>query len=128
VRGTSTWTLPLQPEVIQDGPNFVASKVPAHIPYFSGFSNLKFPIGGFANGIFRNSKTSLFSTSLTIPLNIYVPFNISCNSKKSVMVCIHGGGFQGGQGMLYDGSYLAVTGSVIVVTINYRLGVNGFFS
>jgi carboxylesterase type B len=30
--------------------------------------------------------------------------------------------------MLYDGSYLAVTGSVIVVTINYRLGVNGFFS
>jgi len=61
-------------------------------------------------------------------LNIYVPFNISCNSKKSVMVWIHGGGFQGGQGMLYDGSYLAVTGSVIVVTINYRLGVNGFFS
>jgi carboxylesterase type B len=44
------------------------------------------------------------------------------------MVWIHGGGFQGGQGMLYDGSYLAVTGSVIVVTINYRLGVNGFFS
>jgi carboxylesterase type B len=30
--------------------------------------------------------------------------------------------------MLYDESYLSVTGDVIVVTINYRLNIFGFFS
>jgi hypothetical protein len=29
---------------------------------------------------------------------------------------------------MYDGSYLAVTGDVIMVTINYRLGVFGFYT
>ena len=61
-------------------------------------------------------------------LNIYVPVNISCNSKKSVMVWIHGGGYIYGQSSMYDGSYLAVTGDVIMVTINYRLGVFGFYT
>jgi carboxylesterase type B len=33
-----------------------------------------------------------------------------------------------GTGMLYDGAYLASIGQVIIVTINYRLGVFGFMS
>ena len=61
-------------------------------------------------------------------LNVYVPGEISINSSKPVMVWIHGGGFTAGQGMLIDGSYLALAGDVIVVTINYRLGVFGFLS
>ena len=46
--------------------------------------------------------------------------------RKSVMVWIHGGGFTAGQATLFDASYLAIQGDVIVVTINYRLGIFGF--
>jgi carboxylesterase type B len=44
------------------------------------------------------------------------------------MIWVHGDGYEFGQGMLYDGSYLSVTGDVIVVTINYRLNIFGFFA
>jgi len=49
--------------------------------------------------------------------------------KLPVMVWIHGGGYYGGtaQQPLYDGVHMARHG-VIVVTLNYRLGVFGFFS
>ena len=63
-----------------------------------------------------------------LSLNIYVPANSPSSNKKSVMIWIHGGGYSTGQAMLYDGSYLAAYGDVIVVTINYRLEVFGFFS
>jgi para-nitrobenzyl esterase len=51
------------------------------------------------------------------------------NSKLPVMVWIHGGGFQfaSGSDPEYDGSSLARQG-VVVVTLNYRLGVFGFLS
>uniref|UniRef100_A0A670XPE4 Neuroligin 4 X-linked n=4 Tax=Elapidae TaxID=8602 RepID=A0A670XPE4_PSETE len=45
------------------------------------------------------------------------------NSKKPVMVYIHGGSYMEGTGNIVDGSILASYGNVIVVTINYRLGV-----
>ena len=41
------------------------------------------------------------------------------------MVYIHGEGFSWGSGNLHDGRSLATYGKVIVVTINYRLGVLG---
>ncbi|MBU6267057.1 MAG: carboxylesterase family protein [Sphingomonadales bacterium] len=46
-----------------------------------------------------------------------------------VLVFVHGGAFQGGAGSLpvYDGAALARRGAV-VVTINYRVGVFGFFA
>ncbi|WP_428422875.1 carboxylesterase/lipase family protein [Methylibium sp.] len=49
--------------------------------------------------------------------------------KQPVMVWIHGGGFQNGTSAdpLYDGGVLARKG-VVVVSINYRLGVLGFLS
>ncbi|MCY3595460.1 MAG: carboxylesterase family protein [Bacteroidetes bacterium] len=48
---------------------------------------------------------------------------------KPVLVYIHGGGFQEGSGSVavYDGSSLAQKG-LIVVTINYRLGILGFLA
>ncbi|CAG2236094.1 Liver carboxylesterase B-1,Carboxylesterase 3,Carboxylesterase 3A,Esterase-5A,Bile salt-activated lipase,Carboxylesterase 4A,Cholinesterase,Cholinesterase 1,Liver carboxylesterase 2,Esterase CM06B1,Liver carboxylesterase,Carboxylesterase 5A,Carboxylesterase 1F,Putative inactive carboxylesterase 4,Liver carboxylesterase 1,Carboxylesterase 1D,Para-nitrobenzyl esterase,Acetylcholinesterase-1,Acetylcholinesterase,Venom carboxylesterase-6,Neuroligin-2,Pyrethroid hydrolase Ces2e,Carboxylesterase 1E,Carboxylester len=61
-------------------------------------------------------------------LNIYCPTNSSTANKKSVMIWIHGGGYQTGQGMLYNASYISAVGDVIVVTINYRLEAFGFFS
>ena len=63
-----------------------------------------------------------------LSLNIYVPDSISDNPSKSVMFFIHGGGFTMGEVSSFDGSYLALAGDVIVVTINYRLGALGFFS
>lgn len=61
-------------------------------------------------------------------LNIYAPSNASPTNTKPVIIWIHGGGYYLGQGMYYDGSYLSGIGDVVVVTINYRLGVFGFFS
>uniref|UniRef100_A0A663M3L9 Carboxylesterase type B domain-containing protein n=1 Tax=Athene cunicularia TaxID=194338 RepID=A0A663M3L9_ATHCN len=63
-------------------------------------------------------------------LNIYVPTEDDIhdqNSKKPVMVYIHGGSYMEGTGNMIDGSILASYGNVIVVTLNYRLGVLGLF-
>ncbi|KAL3853177.1 hypothetical protein ACJMK2_016742 [Sinanodonta woodiana] len=61
-------------------------------------------------------------------LNIYIPRALCNSNKKAVMIWIHGGGYEAGQGMLFDASYLSLEGDVIVVTINYRLGLFGFLS
>ena len=45
-----------------------------------------------------------------------------------VMVWFHGGFFTSGSGAIYDGRRLAVTGDVIVVTVNFRLGPLGFLA
>ena len=45
-----------------------------------------------------------------------------------VMVWIHGGGNTIGDARLYDGSQLATQQGVVVVTVQYRLGVFGWFS
>ncbi|KAJ8310828.1 hypothetical protein KUTeg_012693 [Tegillarca granosa] len=39
-------------------------------------------------------------------LNIYVPHNISSSNKMAVMVWIHGGGYNLGEGAYYDGGNL----------------------
>ncbi|GCB68184.1 hypothetical protein scyTo_0000838 [Scyliorhinus torazame] len=63
-----------------------------------------------------------------LTLNIYVPHR-GINSSKllPVMVWLHGGAFVLGSGN-YKAHILADFGQVIVVTINYRLGVFGFLS
>ena len=43
------------------------------------------------------------------------------------MVFIHGGSYEEGSGIRYDGTSLAMFG-IVVVTINYRLGALGMFS
>uniref|UniRef100_A0A8C5Q1K7 Neuroligin 3 n=1 Tax=Leptobrachium leishanense TaxID=445787 RepID=A0A8C5Q1K7_9ANUR len=47
---------------------------------------------------------------------------------KPVMVYIHGGSYMEGSGNMIDGSVLASYGNVIVITLNYRVGVLGFLS
>lgn len=44
---------------------------------------------------------------------------------KPVMVYIHGGSYMEGTGNMIDGSVLASYGNVIVITLNYRVGVLG---
>ena len=59
-------------------------------------------------------------------LNIWTP--ALDDAKRPVMVWIHGGGNTVGSGTQprIDGRRLAVSGDVVVVTINYRLGAFGF--
>jgi para-nitrobenzyl esterase len=59
-------------------------------------------------------------------LNVYAPHEV--RGRLPVMVWIHGGGFTGGAGSIYDGAVIANQGNVIVVTINYRLGAFGFLA
>ncbi|XP_061182349.1 carboxylesterase 1E-like [Saccostrea echinata] len=63
-----------------------------------------------------------------LQLNIYVPHSLAYTNSKSVMVWIHGGGYIGGSGTTDDASMFALTGDVIVVTVNYRLGIFGFIA
>jgi len=62
-------------------------------------------------------------------LNVYAPASANRASKFPVMVWIHGGGFIAGAGSepRYTNSALVSKG-VILVTINYRLGVFGFLA
>jgi para-nitrobenzyl esterase len=63
-------------------------------------------------------------------LNVYAPAGASPANRKPVLFWIHGGAFVIGAGSqsIYDGTKLAKRGDVVVVTINYRLGVFGFLS
>lgn len=57
-------------------------------------------------------------------LNICTPS--TDGSARPVMFWIHGGGFMNGAANEYDGSVLSQDNDVVVVTINYRLGLFGF--
>ena len=61
-------------------------------------------------------------------LNVWTP-DAAAGANLPVIVFIHGGAFVEGAGdiAVYDGEHLAATG-VVLVTINYRLGVFGFLA
>jgi para-nitrobenzyl esterase len=56
-------------------------------------------------------------------MNIYTP---GAEGKRPVMVWIHGGAYIQGSANEYDGATLAAENDVVVVAINYRLGIFGF--
>lgn len=62
-------------------------------------------------------------------LNVWTPANVRPSAKLPVMLWIHGGAFSGGFGheMEFDGEAFARR-EVILVTINYRLGMCGFMA
>jgi para-nitrobenzyl esterase len=76
------------------------------------------------NAQFRDSGPS--EDCLT--LNVWAPAEAR-QTKLAVMVWIHGGGFTAGgsSGPYLDGTHLASKG-VVVVSINYRLGIFGFLA
>src|ERR1700739_3689903 len=63
-----------------------------------------------------------------LSLNIWASSDTAPGDAKPVMVWLHGGAYiLGSSGQpLYDGRTLAGDGDVVVVTVNYRLGVLGF--
>jgi para-nitrobenzyl esterase len=61
-------------------------------------------------------------------LNVFTPG--LDNARRPVMVWIHGGAFCMGSGsmQMYSTGTLAANGAIVLVTINYRLGVLGFLN
>ncbi|XP_075214072.1 neuroligin-1-like [Lycorma delicatula] len=61
-------------------------------------------------------------------LNLYIPASGSrgLEAPYAVLVFVHGESYEWNSGNPYDGSVLASYGHVIVVTVNYRLGILGF--
>ena len=92
-----------------------ASKFGAHCAQVHVFDDMIFQDGA-------NSEDCLF-------LNVYAPANTGKKSKLPVMFWIHGGGYAGGASSepRHNGDFLPLTG-VVLVTINYRLGVFGFLA
>src|SRR4051812_28036667 len=72
--------------------------------------------------------SELASSEDCLTLNVWTDKS-SSNGKRPVLVFIHGGGFRSGAGScaVYDGEALAEKG-LVVVTINYRLGIFGFLA
>lgn len=64
-----------------------------------------------------------------LTLNVWAPAGTRKGARLPVLFYIHGGGAVAGDGseLRYDGASMARRG-IVVVTINYRLGVFGFFA
>lgn len=76
----------------------------------------------------------MFAINLERKLNTYASFfdfsaAANPNNKMPVLFFIHGGGYNllSGDEILLGADYL-IEGNIIIVTINYRLGVLGFLS
>ncbi|ENN77157.1 hypothetical protein YQE_06296, partial [Dendroctonus ponderosae] len=67
-------------------------------------------------------------TILHLTANSYRSFAESQTNSRTypVIVFLHGESFEWNSGNPYDGSVLAAYGQVIVVTLNFRLGILGF--
>jgi para-nitrobenzyl esterase len=82
----------------------------------------------FGSACIQSGHLNATSSEDCLQLNVWTP-RWSMQSPVPVMVWIHGGGNIAGSGVepLFDGQDLARHG-IVLVTINYRLGVFGFFS
>ncbi|KAM5262699.1 LOW QUALITY PROTEIN: liver carboxylesterase 1-like [Ctenodactylus gundi] len=76
----------------------------------------------------RKERISFNYSEDCLYLNIYTPADLKKKSSLPVMVWVHGGGLVVGGASTYDGLALSAHENVVVVTIQYRLGIWGFFS
>lgn len=62
-------------------------------------------------------------------VNVFVPKSVSkSNEKVPVIFFIHGGAFMFGAGSFYGADNIMKQQNMILVTVNYRLGILGFLS
>ncbi|MCF3182397.1 carboxylesterase family protein [Streptomyces polychromogenes] len=81
---------------------------------------VQMPAPGTATGTVTGSEDCLY-------LNVTMPTPARPAAGRPVLVWLHGGAFLGGSGGDYDAGRLAVRGGAVVVTVNYRLGIFGYF-
>lgn len=67
----------------------------------------------------------IFSQALIKIFVFYFIGNRGLEAPYSVFFVVHGESFDWGSGNHYDGSVLASYGHVIVITVNFRLGILG---
>uniref|UniRef100_G3RVM2 Carboxylic ester hydrolase n=1 Tax=Gorilla gorilla gorilla TaxID=9595 RepID=G3RVM2_GORGO len=86
-------------------------------------------VGQLISELFTNRKENipLKLSEDCLYLNIYTPADLTKKNRLPVMVWIHGGGLVAGMASTYDGLALAAHENVVLVTIQYRLGIWGFF-
>jgi para-nitrobenzyl esterase len=79
------------------------------------------PAAASTNGPRSETEDCLF-------LNVQRPAGVHDGERLPVYFWIHGGGLLNGSSNQHDGSFLIASNRMIVVTINYRLGVFGFLA
>jgi para-nitrobenzyl esterase len=111
--GDLRWRAPQPPARWKDVRN--ATNFGAHCAQNPLFEDVVFEDGG-------GSEDCLF-------LNVYAPAGARRKSRLPVMFWIHGGGYAAGASSepRHNGDFLPLKG-VVLVTINYRLGVFGFLA
>jgi para-nitrobenzyl esterase len=82
----------------------------------------------FGNQCLQGGKVQPEHDEDCLFLNVYAPLSANAVSQLPVMLWIHGGAYNSGSSNGYPGDSLvaASKGTVVVVTINYRLNVFGF--
>ncbi|KAG9461810.1 hypothetical protein GDO78_015676, partial [Eleutherodactylus coqui] len=78
-------------------------------------------------GYFQSSFELPPSSEDCLYLNVFTPADRDPKSKLPVMTFIHGGGLIIGSASMFDGSALSALENVVAVSIQYRLGVLGFY-
>jgi para-nitrobenzyl esterase len=116
--GTKRWRAPTPPTAWADTRDCTVPGDACCQPApFSGNSALNNDIMGTEDCLYLNIWSPPLADSMSdIP-----------EQRLPVMLWVHGGGNTKGQGCTFDGGRLASTQSVLVVTINFRLGIFGWF-
>ena len=79
-----------------------------------------------AGGTGAAPTTPASDTEDCLTLNVTAPAGSAPKSRDPVLVWLHGGGFSAGAGSDVDPRRLVEAGPMVVVTVNYRLGILGF--
>lgn len=82
--------------------------------------------GGACPQVSRYGLTEASDDENCLTVNVTVPDAGKDQRKRAVIVWIHGGAFVGGSSAFYPLGHMAKSGDVVVVSMNYRLGVFGF--
>src|SRR6266853_3070252 len=84
-------------------------------------------LGGPVNPLILNHRQPAVEGEDCLVINVFTP-GVNDGRKRPVMVWLHGGGFASGAGSAhaFDGTNLARSGDVVVVSVNHRLNIFGY--
>ncbi|XP_052022407.1 liver carboxylesterase 1-like [Apodemus sylvaticus] len=87
-------------------------------------------VGPVLSDVFTNQleNVTLEYSEDCLYLNIYSPTDLTSTDRLPVMVWVHGGGLLSGGASTFNGLALSTREKVVVVVIQYRLGIWGFLS